>query len=221
MKSYLLLVALILSAAMTSGQQNPVAVDEEPHHHVLFRNEFVIVIRATLQRGEATLYHVHAHDSADIELVSSTTTEQLLGKAEGSPDTSQAGDVSAESLKEPITHRVRNVGSGPMDIFHVEFLQRPAQASSQAAARVSAENTSARIYNWVIAPGASTAMHSHERPYLMIAATPMRLKMTAPDGRSLSEEVKPVDFHWIDSKITHTLVNDGVAQGQIVEIELK
>jgi hypothetical protein len=33
--------------------------------------------------------------------------------------------------------------------------------------------------------------------------------------------VKPVDFHWIDSKITRTLVNDGVAQGQIVEIELK
>jgi len=128
-----------LVSAVTSGQQTPVAVDEEPHHHVLFTNEFVIVIRATLGAGETTLYHVHSHDTADVNLVSSTTSEELFGKQEGLPETSHAGDVSADSIKESITHRVRNVGSGPMDTFHVEFLQRPAQPSSQAAARVAAE----------------------------------------------------------------------------------
>ena len=48
-------------------------------------------------------------------------------------------------------------------------------------------------------------MHTHERPYLFVAATPMHLKMTAPDGRSLLEEVKPGDFHWDDAKVTHAL----------------
>ena len=221
MKLNLCVVLVVLSAAIALGQETPVPVDEEPHHHVLFRNDFVTVIRATLQPGEATLYHVHSHDSADVELVSSTTTEQLLGKAEGSPETSHAGEVSADSLKEPVSHRVRNVGSGPMDIFHVEFLQRPTRPSSLSAAQPAAENASARVYNWIITPGASTAMHNHERPYLIIAATPMRLTMTAPNGQSLSEQVKPGDFHWVDAKITHALANDGVAQGQIVEIELK
>jgi hypothetical protein len=49
----------------------------------------------------------------------------------------------------------------------------------------------------------------------------MRLKMIAPAGRSLSEDVKLGDFHWIDTKVTHSLANSGDAQGQIVEIELR
>ena len=215
------LVLVVLSAAVTLGQEAAVSVEKESHHHVLLRNEYVIVIRATLQPGETTLYHTHSHDTADIDLVSSTTTEQLFGEKESPPLTSHAGDVSADSLREPITHRVRNVGSGPMDIFHVEFLQRPTHPSHRTAALVTAENASARVYNWSLASGTTTPMHSHERPYLIVAATPMRLKMTAPDGRSLSEEVKPGDFHWIDAKITHALTNDGHGHGQIVEIELK
>jgi hypothetical protein len=65
-------------------------------------------------------------------------------------------------------------------------------------------------------------MHTHERPYLIVAATPMHLKMTAPDGRSLSEELKLGDFHWIDGKVViHALANEGTVEAQIVEIELK
>ena len=64
-------------------------------------------------------------------------------------------------------------------------------------------------------------MHTHERPYLIVAATSMHLKMTAPDGKSFADRVRPGDFHWADSKVTHTLTNEGTAEGQIVEIELK
>jgi len=199
----------------------PLPVDEEPHHHVLLKNELVMAMRTTLQPGETTLYHKHSHDSADIEFVSSTTTEQLLGKQEGPPETSHAGDVSADRFTQPVIHRVHNVGAGPMDVFHVEFLQPPAQPSSPAAGPIAAENASARVYNWIIAPGASTPMHSHHKPYLIVVATPMALKMAAPDGRSRSEGVKTGDFHWVDSNVTHALSNEGATQGQIVEIELK
>ena len=100
-------------------------------------------------------------------------------------------------------------------------LQQPKQPSGSVAAPVAAENASARVYNWMLAPGATSAMHTHERPYLIVAATSMQLKMTAPDGQSFSERVKPGDFQWVDSKVTHTLTNEGEAKGQIVEIELK
>lgn len=221
MRTCILLAALISFVTIAVAQPTPVAVEEEPHHHVLFRNDFVIVIRATLQVGESTLYHTHSHDSAEIEFVSSTTTEQFLGKDEGPAESVHSGDVSVGSVKEAITHRVRNVGNGPMDVFHVEFLQPPSGLSSKAAGPIAAENASARVYNWIIAQGASTPMHRHERPYLVVAATPMHLKMTAPDGRSLSEQVKAGDFHWVDANVTHALANDGGTQGQIVEIELK
>jgi virginiamycin B lyase len=200
----------------------PVVTEEEPHHHVLFKNEFVEVIRAILLPGESTLFHTHSHDTAGFDFVTSTTTEQLLGKAEGPPSISHAGEVSADTCTDcPMTHRVHNVGGGPMDVFDVELLQRPAQPSALVAAPVAAENASARVYNWVLAPGATSAMHTHRRPYLIVAATPLNLKMTAPDGRSSTENVKAGDFHWIDSTVTHTLANEGAVEGQIVEIELK
>lgn len=197
-------------------------MDKEPHHHVLFKNEFVEVIRASLLPGESTLFHTHFHDMAGFDLVTSTTTEQLLGKPEGPPATSHAGELSADPCIDcPMTHRVHNVGSGLMDGFYVELLQRPALPSAYIAAPVAAENSSARVYNWLLAPGATSVMHSHERPYVIVAATPLRLKMSAPDGKSLTENVKAGDFHWVDSKMTHSLTNEGSVEGQIVEIELK
>jgi hypothetical protein len=49
----------------------------------------------------------------------------------------------------------------------------------------------------------------------------MQLKMTAPDGQSLSEVVKVGDFHWVNVPVTHSLGNAGAAEDQIVEFELK
>jgi len=212
---------MLLWTSLSFGQDAPVPVDEEPHHHVLFKNEWVIVIRATLQSGESTLYNTHSHDMADIDLLGSTTSDHVFGKQEGQAETSLPGTVSADSVSAPITHRVRNVDSGPMDIFHVELLQRPAHPIAQAGAQVAAENASARVYNWILAPGVTSPTHTHQRPYLIVARTGMRLKMTSPDGPLLSEQVKPGDFRWVEAKVTHALSNQGNAEGQIVEIELK
>src|SRR5260370_42485448 len=63
-----------------------------------------------------------------------------------------------------------------------------------SAATVAAENPSARVYNWVLAPGATSAMHTHVRPYLIIAAKGFTLKMTAPDDQSVTHEIKLGDF---------------------------
>lgn len=207
----------------TVAPSRAVPMDKEPHHNVLFKNEFVEVIRATIAPGESELFHTHFHDSAGVELAKDRSTEQLLGKPEGAPSTSQAGDVSADSLPEgrPFTHRNRNVGDTPIDLIDVELLQRPALPSAYIAAPVAAENPSARVYNWVLAPGATSAMHTHKRPYVIVAATPLQLRMSAPDGQSITERVNLEDFYWVDSKVTHSLTNEGEAKGQIVEIELK
>jgi hypothetical protein len=106
LKVYFLVVPpIMISAVIAPGQQTPVATDEEPHHHVLFRNESVVVIRSTLESGESTLYHTHSHDSAGFEFVASTTTEQLFGKPEGPAETSRPGEVSADSVNEPTAHQ--------------------------------------------------------------------------------------------------------------------
>jgi quercetin dioxygenase-like cupin family protein len=216
------LTGILALALYSAAQTVPVPVDQEPHHRVVLKNDSLLVMRVTLPAGETTLYHTHSNDRAAVHLTANTLTFQLPGQAESPTQESEIGEISASARGDkPYTHRVHNIGPGTFEVIDVEFLQRPKDASSKPAAAVAAENPSARVYNWKLAPGASSAQHTHTRPHLIIAVRAMPLKMTAPDGRSLSEEVKPGDFHWIDANVTHTLTNEGGFDGQIVEIELK
>jgi len=217
--------ALIFSLSTLFAAQEasaPVPVENEPLHHVVLKNESVVVIHLVLPRGERTLYHIHSHDRIAIPLSSTSITQQVLNEKEGPPSPSEPGTFSALTLPgSSYTHRVHNVGANPYDVLDVELLVRPPTPSPVTAATVAAENPSARIYNWVLGPGASSAMHTHIRPYLIVAASGFTLKMTAPDGQSLTHELKRGDFHWIDTNVTHTLANAGTTAGQVLEIELK
>jgi len=216
------LVFVSASVAVSQPAPVPVPVEAEPHHHVVLKNDSVLVTHVIIPPGESTLYHTHSYDRAAVHLTNSMITLQQLDQPESEQMPAKIGEISASTRKgDPLTHRVRNAGPGPFEVIDVEFLQRPAQASTASAAPVAAENPSARIYNWVLAPGASSAQHTHERPYLIVAATTVQLKMTGPDGKSSTHEVKAGNFHWVDSKVTHTLANDGKVEGQIVELELK
>jgi hypothetical protein len=95
--AFLVQSAQVSGAAPPARQNSPevVPMDKEPHHHVLFRNEFIEVIHATIPPGESTLFHTHSHDSVGFDLAQSTSTEQFLGKPEESPMTSQVGAVWA------------------------------------------------------------------------------------------------------------------------------
>jgi quercetin dioxygenase-like cupin family protein len=221
-KNHLAMVVLVGGILGAQETPAPVAVEEEPLHQTVFKNESVIVFHLILPPGERTLYHTHVRDRVGIEFSNTSTTEQLPGKAEGAAGATKAGDFFALTLGEsPFSHRVHNVGPNPFVVMDVEILQRPKSVSGVAAAPVAAENPSARVYNWVLAPGATAATHSHVRPYLIVAATAFNLKMTAPDGKTFSHELKAGDFHWVEEKVTHSLSNAGSTEGQILEVELK
>jgi quercetin dioxygenase-like cupin family protein len=218
----LLVCVSFLAAQNHSNEPAPMPVEQEPHHSVVLKNDSVIVMHVVIPEGGSTFYHIHAHDRAAVDLTTSKISQQNLHEPEGPATPTKPGDVSAPTLGvAPTIHRVHNLGPGTFEVLDVEFLQRPQNPSSQAAAPVALENPSARIYKWVLAPGATSPMHTHTRPYLIIAATPMPLKMTAPDGQSFAHEVKSGDFHWVDAKVTHSLTNEGATEAQIVEIELK
>ncbi len=224
MKNYLAMavVACGIFGVQEAAGPEPMPVQQEPLHQTVLKNESVLVIRLNLPPGDRTQYHKHFHDRVAIEFSSTSITQQRFGEAEGTPTATKPGGFSALPIGDhPITHRVHNVGSIPYIVLDVELLRRPQATGAPAAATVAAENPSARVYNWVLAPGATAAMHSHARPYLIIAATAFNLKMTAPDGKTLTHELKAGDFHWVDEKVTHSLSNAGTAEGQILEVELK
>jgi quercetin dioxygenase-like cupin family protein len=216
------IVILTLVAAQETSAPAPVPVEQEPHHHLLLKNENLLVLRVTMQPGEWSSYHIHSVDDVAVWLGHSKTAQQLLNEPETASIEQQPGNISLRTLHEtPFTHRVHNLGPGLFDVLDVEILQRPEHPSTAAAAPVAAENPSARVYKWTLAPGGVSPMHTHERPYLIVAATGFNLKMTAPDGQSFTHEIKPGDFHWVTTKVTHTLANAGTGEGQMIEIELK
>jgi len=212
---------VLMLVTLGAAQQSPVPVEEEPHHHLLFKNESVMVLRVKLLPGESTLFHTHLHDRVAVGLSDATVTSQQPGEPESTPALTKFGGVAASVSNGPYTHRVHNTGTVDFEVLDVELLNRPTKASGPAAGKVEAENPSARVYKWTLAPGATSAMHTHDRPYLIISATPLVLKMTDPEGKSFTHEVKAGDVHWVDAKVTHSLANDGTTAGQIVEIELK
>jgi quercetin dioxygenase-like cupin family protein len=213
-------LACVLSGFL-AAQQSPDPVEEEPHHHLVLKNDSIMVVRVKLLPGESTLFHTHLYDRVTVDLSNATITRRKLGNRESSPEVTQPGDVAALESNGPFTHLVNNVSRVPFEALDVELLHRPANASGAAAGKVEAENPSARVYKWTLAPGAVSAMHTHERPYLIISATSLVLKMTDPEGKSLTHEVEAGDVHWVDAKVTHSLANEGTTVGQIVEIELK
>ncbi|HET7105780.1 MAG TPA: cupin domain-containing protein [Candidatus Acidoferrum sp.] len=215
--------AIVLLTFFVSQESSaPVLVQEEPHHHLVLKNDKLLVLRVTLQPGEWSAYHTHSVDDVAVWLGHSSAAQQLPNEAESAAIEQQPGNISLRTLHEtPFTHRVHNLGPGIFDVLDVEILQRPENPSTGAAGPVAGENPSARVYKWKLAPGGVTSMHTHERPYLIVAATGFNLKMTAPDGKSATHEIKPGDFHWVTTKVTHTLANEGTGEGQIIEIELK
>jgi quercetin dioxygenase-like cupin family protein len=226
MKTYLYSIALLTIAGTLGAPQTstvtPVPVEEEPLHKVVFKNDFVTVLHVTLPPGQTTLYHSHVHDRVAINLSAATVTQQKLNEPEGPPAATEPGSISALTLTgSAYTHRVHNVGAATYEVLDIEPARRPATPSPDVAATVAAENPSARVYSWTLAPGATSPMHTHMRPYIIVSVIPMNLKMSSPDGQTASHEVAAGDFHYIDAKITHNLSNVGSAPGQIIEVELK
>jgi len=218
----LLFLSVTLLAAQKSSEDAPVPVEQEPHHHTLLKNDSILVMHVTIPEGERTLYHIHAHDRVSVELSNANISQQKLNEPESPATPTKPGDLTAPTVgADPLIHRVHNFGPGSFEVLDIELLQRPRQASPSVAAPVASENPSARIYKWTLAPGSTSPMHTHERPSLIVAVTRMPLKMTAPDGQSFSHEIQAGDFHWVDTKVTHSLTNEGTTEGQIVEVELK
>jgi quercetin dioxygenase-like cupin family protein len=220
MKTGCALALLALFGGIGAAQQAPVPVEQEPDHHVLLKNDSVLVVHVVLPAGESTLYHTHTRDRVSVALTSTMLAQQKLNEPEGKPGETRPGAISASTADKPYTHRLHNLGPATFEVVDVEFFHRPDHPWEKPAAAVAAENPSARVYKWSLGPGATTPMHTHERPYLILAVTPMQLKMTGPDGKSMSHQVKAGDFHWVDTNVTHSLGNPGTAEAEIVEIEL-
>jgi quercetin dioxygenase-like cupin family protein len=101
-----------------------IAVEKEPHHHVLFRNQYVCVLDVQIPPGESLLFHKHSYDNLSIRLSGGLIQNQMEGSDWPGPSGVIPGAVVfAEASKKPYTHRVKNLGTSVYHVIDVELLR--------------------------------------------------------------------------------------------------
>lgn len=115
MRAVLLVAAVIPMSRVES--QEPVPVEQEPRHHLVFERGDVRILDVRIPPGDVTLYHTHDEPILYVPISLSPTDSQILGQdwlGVGPKDRSRfdslvvASDTSYAST--PLTHRVKNVG---------------------------------------------------------------------------------------------------------------
>jgi quercetin dioxygenase-like cupin family protein len=101
---------------------DPLEIDLEPHHHVLFKNQYVEVMDVRIDPGDTTAYHTHAHDTVFIHLSDSVTQSQTKDKDWDPALPSKPGDVAFDKdSQHPFTHHVKNAGAGAFHVLDIEL----------------------------------------------------------------------------------------------------
>src|SRR5215467_2423641 len=127
-------LALLLSAS-AAAQSIPGAVlaKREPHHHLVYEDSTLRVLRVRVPAHDTTLLHEHDPDYFWIALGASTVVNAKLG----SPDaTITSPDLSMHYTPGHFAHVARNPGTSPFDNITVELLEPQANVRNLCEAVV-------------------------------------------------------------------------------------
>jgi beta-alanine degradation protein BauB len=112
-------------AANERGQgteSDPVPVEREPHHHLVFANQYVRVMEVIVPVGEMTLFHKHSLDNVAVLLSDTTLKNQAPGEDWTERPVTQGSVGFRAGTKTPYTHRIMNTGTTTFHVLDVQIL---------------------------------------------------------------------------------------------------
>jgi len=111
-----------LSAPSASPLTEPVPVEKEPHHHVVFQNQYVRVLNVFFPVGEVSLFHTHSNDNIGIPISGDKSQAQPQGGDWSEPQDVRPGAAGFRKAHgQAYTHRVRSAGKLPFHVIDVEI----------------------------------------------------------------------------------------------------
>jgi len=112
------IILLLLATASRVFAQASVPMHDEPHHRLVLTHQQLRVMDVKIRPGDTTLFHVHALPALYVAVSTSPVDIQLLkgqwgGTHPAADPGRKPGDVNVDTsyVRQPITHRVTNVGS--------------------------------------------------------------------------------------------------------------
>ncbi|HUF69705.1 MAG TPA: hypothetical protein VMM79_13760 [Longimicrobiales bacterium] len=109
---------LLLAASTGASAQQVVPVHEEPRHHLVLERPPFQILDVGFSPGDTTLFHVHDAPIHYVVINGSPINSQVLGEAWPTVDSTGnsalpvgSGSWNLEYAREPVTHRVANIGT--------------------------------------------------------------------------------------------------------------
>ncbi|GGO87187.1 hypothetical protein GCM10011348_39790 [Marinobacterium nitratireducens] len=194
-----------------------VDVIDEPQHFHRFENEFVRVYDVRFAPGEHSLYHRHDEDTMYVTVRDVIVHDQGYQAEEAQVHNLPAGLSLCRPHKgEPLIHRVRNDGSGPMHMIGAEVKKLPetvAEAPLEAPFHSLLDNLSGakrlRLYMIKLEPGETTGPVTYGFSGLTVSISDANVEYAEPGGSRRVISFSPGSHIWHDGPITQTLTNKG------------
>jgi hypothetical protein len=109
-------------AAGTGTETDPVPVEREPHHHVVFENQYIRLLDVVVAPAEMTLFHTHSLDNVAVLLADTTLKNQNPGEGWTERPIAHGSVGFRAGTKTPYTHRIMNTGAMVFHVMDVEIL---------------------------------------------------------------------------------------------------
>ena len=162
----LALVAVVSLAGASLGAHQAggidpaaIAVEQEPHHRLVFTNDFVRIIDATLPPLYVSEKHTHALDNIAVAI--------QMGSAQG-----QSRVGFASFARGGYSHVITNPNLGPMRFIDVELRAADRGESDGESEQIGHEfvlsNVRVRVSRVTLDPGATIDQHQHASGYVTV-----------------------------------------------------
>ena len=213
---------LLWLAPLAGAADEPIPIEQEPRHQLRFENEHVRYFDVELEPGYESRYHWHRSDGVFVNISSSPTIAQDLGKEPVRRAERAIGETYfIDYASKPKAHRVSNPGAAPYHVIDTEILSGCGTADVLAEGpnqTLLIDNASVFVTRIILHPGESTELYAPCGMLVSVSGGSVALESPAGGERV---DLQPAGYKWRQQTHTTKLVNTGKFVFHGVDIRLK
>lgn len=229
----------VLVFAQSAGK--PLELAQEPHYKRLLANDAVRVWMLELGPQQQTAMHRHTADYILIQLDDAETSTTMLTSPASAPNPKNYN--AGEMWYAPqTTHSVKNESrTTTMRQVEIELLKR-GPSGDYVRDRYADINQpkyfpppvnpygnyreTGVLYNMFLTrsqllAGASSQMHEHKVPHVVVALNDMELKDEVEGKAAVTVKLRKGEARWVEGGFKHKLTNVGSGPAQVVTVEYR
>jgi quercetin dioxygenase-like cupin family protein len=226
---------MFLATATLAQQQQSVEITSEPSHHLVFQNEYVRVFDVTVAPRATTLVHKHNHDYLFVTLGDSDVVSVRPGEK---PVGLKLKDGEVRFTPGNFAHAAINESERPFHNTTIELLKSSINVKTCTEScvthvpctdrsNVSCPSIEKLISSdqWTVSlitlpPGSRLEKHTHTTPHLVVPVSDLDLTQQTQSASSAVKRASG-DVGWVQSGVTHALVNNSSRPARLVALEFK